>query len=45
MEISEAMRRGWGRKRVLAELAKCEVLCANCHTKLHARARRDGMDA
>jgi hypothetical protein len=38
--ISDAIRLGYGRKRVLAELAKCEVLCANCHTKHHARARR-----
>jgi hypothetical protein len=27
--ISEAMRRSYGRARILAELAKCEVLCAN----------------
>jgi hypothetical protein len=38
--ISEAMRRGWGRARILTELAKCEVLCANCHTKHHAAERR-----
>ena len=38
--ISVAMNRGFGRKRILAELAKCEVLCANCHTKHHAAERR-----
>lgn len=43
--ISEAMRRSFGRARILAEIAKCDVLCANCHVKLHARERRDGVDA
>ena len=28
---------GHGRERVLRELAKCVCLCANCHTKLHAK--------
>jgi hypothetical protein len=37
--VSQAVRRGWSRKRILAELAKCEVLCANCHAKHHARER------
>ena len=25
----------WGKERILAEAAKCIVLCSNCHRKLH----------
>ena len=39
--VSDAVRRGWSRKRILAELAKCEVLCANCHAKHHAKERME----
>jgi hypothetical protein len=34
--ISAAIVRGLGRSRILAEAAKCDVVCANCHRKLHA---------
>lgn len=36
MCISEAVNRGWGKKRILEEIAKCVVLCSNCHRKHHA---------
>lgn len=36
MSICDAVRRGWGRARIAREIAKCEVLCANCHAKRHA---------
>lgn len=29
------MLTGYGKKRILEEIAKCDVLCANCHRKLH----------
>ena len=38
--VAEAIRRGFGRDRVLREIAKCTVLCANCHFKLHEQERR-----
>jgi len=32
--------RGWSVARVLEEAAKCAVLCANCHRKVHAGVAR-----
>ena len=31
--ISDASRNGYGITRIRAEIAKCEVRCANCHRK------------
>jgi hypothetical protein len=31
--ISDATRHGYGMKKLIAEIAKCEVRCANCHRK------------
>lgn len=31
--IGEASSKGYSLKRVVAEVAKCEVRCANCHRK------------
>lgn len=30
----------WSQQRLEAELAKCEIVCAPCHAKAHAEARR-----
>lgn len=35
MEISQAVHRSWSKEKIEKELAKCTVLCANCHRKLH----------
>lgn len=40
--IADALRRGWSRERILEEAGKCEVLCANCHAKHHAKEQRGG---
>jgi hypothetical protein len=37
MSVAQAVRNGWSKKRILAEIAKCEVLCKNCHAKEHAK--------
>ncbi|CCF85847.1 hypothetical protein NITHO_5940002 [Nitrolancea hollandica Lb] len=34
--ISQAARAGYSKARLLAEMAKCHVLCSNCHRKAHA---------
>lgn len=33
--ISRAVARGWGEARIYDEIAKCDVLCANCHHECH----------
>lgn len=33
--ISDATKNGWSLKRILKEIEKCDILCANCHSILH----------
>lgn len=35
IDISKALFNGWSQKRLLSEIEKCDVKCANCHLKLH----------
>ncbi len=35
LELSSAISQGWSKERILGEIAKCIVLCANCHLKEH----------
>jgi len=34
-EISAMVFEGYGRKRIMSEIGKCEILCKNCHAKRH----------
>ena len=39
IELSLVVHQGWSKKRILNEIEKCDVLCSNCHRKLHAEIR------
>ncbi len=35
IELSKVANNGWSIERIQKEIAKCEVLCSNCHRKEH----------
>jgi len=43
--ISYIAYSGWGLARIKQEIAKCTVLCANCHRKLHWEEREAALVA
>jgi len=32
ISITDALRRGYSQKKIMDEMAKCEVVCANCQS-------------
>jgi len=39
IEVSNAVRWGWSFEKILKEIEKCIIVCANCHRKLHHKRR------
>ena len=39
--LAKAAAQNISKKRLLAEIAKCDVYCANCHRKLHYRLKEE----
>ncbi len=41
-EISQMVRRGFALEKLIGEIEKCDVRCANCHRKITAKRRIGG---
>lgn len=42
--LAMAASQGYSKKRIEEEMSKCDVLCANCHLKLHHEMRQDNVN-
>jgi hypothetical protein len=42
-EVSIMVARGWGKRKILKEIEKCSILCANCHRIMHWEERFAGV--
>lgn len=40
-EVCNMPRKSIGKERILCEIEKCDVLCANCHRILHDEQRNN----
>ena len=36
-DVSLMANQGYSKKRILKEIEKCDILCSNCHRKIHWR--------
>lgn len=43
VNVSQSVNRCWSIEKILKEVAKCDILCANCHRKLHYKERDCGI--
>jgi hypothetical protein len=41
--IGDALGKTWQWEKIAAEIAKCDVRCANCHRRRTARQREEGL--
>ena len=39
ISLARVIEQGWGKTRILKEIAKCELVCANCH-RIRTHKRR-----
>lgn len=42
--VSSLVSAGASKKKILAEIAKCDVICSNCHRKEHYQQHRDAVE-